>query len=622
MRDLAAALAALAMVLAAPPAVAQPEDPAAGPTAPTSPSTGPPTSLPLSPDTPAPPGAPTAPAPGATPAPGSGTAAGDPGTDPSPGGLVQALIGAGADLEDDTPSPHYSLGFSVHLLRPVDAVVATLTRLVHQIGMALVGVTLWLLGWVYRFEVGWLLAPVAGRLATAVQVRLIGGLELGHVALLLAIGWSGWMVLSHRAPRGLAELGVSLLLLAASAVVLSDPEAIVCRTLQVVGAASGQVLALADDAADVPLPAGRCARPEPQDRPSQAVAAALHRAYVHEPFLLLNWGRLDPPGTPCRDTAEALLADFHGDRDHPRDVMTAAGCGDAAAFNARPSVERLTGALLILLAIVALLWSLWAVAAALLAAQVLGAALVLLLPLALAAGVVPGLGRQLLLRWVGHAARVLLLLLATAFFLSVLVLAVRETLALAQDRSLVERYALLTAVTGGLVAGRKRLLAGAERVAVAAGRRAEAAGAGGAAALDSLPGPTIAPRGRGAVVHHVEAVRTRVAGAAAGAAALAVPAARAGVAVARAATAAGRGGAALHAAATGARSAPSGPPPRPPTSGAPPGVPGQPPARSGVGRVGWARRRTRWHPAAPDQDADASAPGAAADPQPSASDGP
>src|SRR5690606_27619044 len=117
---------------------------------------------------------------------------------------------------------------------------------------------------------------------------------------------------------------------------------------------------------------------------------------------------------------------------------------------------------------------------------VVGAVLVVLMPLALAVGIAPGLGRHLLRTWVAWCLRTALMVLATSFLLAFMVQAVGVLLAATRGEGLVERLALVTAVTVVLLQARKRVTAAAGGLAVTGVRGVAAAGTG---ATPGVPDP-------------------------------------------------------------------------------------------------------------------------------------
>lgn len=388
----------------------------------------------------------------------------------SPPSVVDQLL--------DVPEPaqqhhHHTLGYeadpldpSEHLLGASANLLFTVTRLVTVVSLAVVE-------WAFELRVAGYLAEPVGTAVDAAQEELVGPLRLRHLVILLAVTWCGWQVLTNRAARGVAELGVSLLLAAGSAVVLASPGRVACGGVEVVRGLSLAVLALAhDDAAAAPPPRGDC-RDVLADPPAVAAARAFTQgafeAFAGDPHLLLNWGAVPPPGDACREIMEQLRRERVWDTEpEPRDRIRAVpGCEPYAAFNGDMTVDRTAGALISAAAAVVFFLPIVVLAGVLLVAQVAGLLLVMLMPFALAAGVAPDLGRQLLLRWALAVAKAALVILLVALLLAFVVTA-WNAIAAATSGSLAERYLLGCALGGGALALTRRVVSAGRTGAVAA----------------------------------------------------------------------------------------------------------------------------------------------------------
>ncbi|MEX0657690.1 MAG: type IV secretion system protein [Egibacteraceae bacterium] len=343
----------------------------------------------------------------------------------------------------------------------------------------LVSAAVWVVTWAYAFRFAGALAEPAGRLAEAYQQQLVGPLELRYLVLFAAVVYGGWQVLRNRMARGIGELLVSVLVLALGAGLLAAPAEAFRRGVGVTAALSAAVLEVAT---------GRTVATsgDPVDGHPEAVADALEPltdgvrdAFIAQPHDLLNWGEI--LSGDCADARdEALATGPHGTGDGPRELMAAAGpaCSAYAEFNARPSVERLMGALLVLLAALVVLAVMLLVACTVVVAQLVAVVLVAATPFAVTLGALPGGGRQLLWRWVAAGLRCIAVVVAMAAVLAFMLVTTAALLSSA-GHSVRERLAILVLATVAMVILRRRVLAGTQALVARADRRLEGARIGG-----------------------------------------------------------------------------------------------------------------------------------------------
>lgn len=406
---------------------------------------------------------------------------------PSPALAAQATDsdgrgGAGGGLLEELapgrhgahPSANYDIGYDPGGWTDLPAKTWGLaTDAVFAVNRWLVGVGLWLVGWAYTFDGTAWLGGVAGHLAGLYEQGLVGPLRLRHLALFCAVVYSGWQVLRGRLPRGLAELGLSLVVAAAGGVALSDPAGLLDGGLDVTSRLSGAVLELAVGDTDPGQGAagGAAGTLAP-------LTAALHTAFIADPWLLLSFGRM--PDGACAVAAEQVVATGpHGGAERPRELLRAAGCHDEADFNAEASSERLAAAVFSLAAAAVTVLLLALVAATVVAAQLVGVLLVAVTPFALVGGILPGGGRQLLWRWLATGLRAAVAVVGMSLLLSVLLVGVAGLLEASAGRPLVERFALLALLAVVILVARRRLLAAGQTAAATWGHRRETAAVGG-----------------------------------------------------------------------------------------------------------------------------------------------
>lgn len=413
-----------------------------------------------------------------------------------PGGLMPD-----ADVGDYPTSAYeiwyseqgWSVGADVHP-RPVLPVTPTVdtgssvgervtgwaTEFVFGAVRMVVDATTWLITWAYSFRFAANLAEPASRLAGAYESGLIGPLGLRHLALFSAVVYAGWQLLRNRLARGVGELLVSLAVLAAAGALLANPEEAFRRGVGFAGGLSAAVLELATPGGDPAAAAGEGRAHDGFELDTAAVdplADGLRVAFVAGPHDLLNWGR--PLTGDCARARDELLATGpHGTDDNVRETMADAGCADEAAWNATPTVERLMGANLTLLAALLVLIAVGLVAITVVVAQFVGVVLVGLMPFAVTAGILPGGGRQLLWRWAAACVRCVVAVVAMAGVLTFLLVTANALLAHA-DGNLLERFGLLVVLGAAAILLRRKVLSSTQTLVGNLGRRVESARVGG-----------------------------------------------------------------------------------------------------------------------------------------------
>lgn len=345
----------------------------------------------------------------------------------------------------------------------------------------LVGLATWLITWAYSFGFAEGLAGPAGHLAETYERGIVGRLELRHLALFCAVVYAGWQVLRNRFARGVGELAVSLVVLVVGGALLAHPTDSFRHAVGFAAGLSGAVLHLAagsDDADAVPAP-DRAAGYSVDTAALGPLTAQLRGAFVAQPHDILNWGEV--LAGRCADQRDEVLASGpHGTDDTPREVMREGGsqCEAYAEFNERPTMERLMGAGLTLLAALLVLVVMMLVAITVVVAQLVGVVLVAVMPFAVSLGVMPGGGRQMMWRWAAAALRCVLAVVAMAALLAFMLVTAAALLGNA-EQTLLERFGLLVVLAAALILVRKRMLAGTEALARNLDRRLEGAKVGG-----------------------------------------------------------------------------------------------------------------------------------------------
>lgn len=360
-------------------------------------------------------------------------------------------------------------------------ILGFLTELFFSLVGWVVDVGVAIVTWAYGFHLASELARPAASVAEAYQGKMIGPLGLSTLALFVAACYGGWQVFRGRLPRGVGEFAVSLVVLALGAFMLADPAGIMTGTFDASTRVSGAILSVTAPAGGA-APQGGPGSPAGMDYSGYLapLVREVHRAYVEEPYDILDWGRL-LVGTPCAGIRNKILATGpHGADDLPRQEMGAdPPCRQLADFNHDPSFARLMASVLMFAAAAITLVLLVLVAGTVIVAQIVGVGLIAVMPFAVVGGLLPGAGRQLLWRWVTAAIRVFLAIVVMSFLLSFLLVTLDAWLKISQGDPLLERFGVLVAVVVLMVVARKRFLRGAHSAAGRLGQRLESARIGG-----------------------------------------------------------------------------------------------------------------------------------------------
>lgn len=400
-------------------------------------------------------------------------------------GLMDRVLGA--PTAGGVPLDHYDMGYdeggSLSVTRKVfgfllDGTFATTRWLVSGASL--------LVEWAFKFTFADALARPAGQVAATYQSSVVVRLGLVGLAWFAALCWCGFHALRGRLSRGGGELAVSFVIAVVAATFFTAPSSVLLGP----GGALDQTRQLALEVADVTTTTPGA---QPGGVASGRLTASLRTAFVEQPHQILNWGVVLDDGAPagstpargpsrpaCLTAYKTLIASGpHGTSDEPRKAMTDAGCEDLAKFNDAPTPDRLVAAVLVLVAAILVCLLMILVAITLAAAQLGLAALVVLAPFAFSAGIVPGGGRAVLIRWVASAAKALAAVVMTAVFLGLLLVTVTALVAATNGQPLLIRMAVLDLVVLCAFVARSRLLKAGKRAATNAARRAEGAKVGG-----------------------------------------------------------------------------------------------------------------------------------------------
>lgn len=404
------------------------------------------------------------------------------------------------------PTDSYDIGYDAGGLTDFSRkILGFLTELFFSLVGWLVDVGVAIVTWAYGFHLANELAQPAASVADAYQSQMIGPLGLSTLALFVAACYGGWQIFRGRLPRGVGEFAVSLLVLALSAFMLADPAGIMTGTFDASAKVSGAILSVTAPAGGTAPQGGSGSSSTDYSAYLTPLVAEVHRAYVEEPYDILDWGQL-LDGTSCAAIRNQILATGpHGADDLPRQMMSAdPACKQFSDFNHDPSFARLMASFLMFVAAAITLVLLVLVAGTVIVAQIVGVALIAVMPFAVVGGLLPGAGRQLLWRWVTAVIRVFLAIVVMSFLLSFLLVTLDAWLKASQGDALLERFGVLVVVVVLMVVARKRFLRGAHSAAARLGQRLESARVGGvggpgwlgAAAVGGATGFGLAERAR------------------------------------------------------------------------------------------------------------------------------
>lgn len=373
------------------------------------------------------------------------------------------------------PTSHYDIGYSGGgALAVPRKILGFLTDATFAGARWFTRTGLWIVQWALGFGFGERLAQPALAVANTYQTQVVNRLGLGPFFLFLAAAYGGYMVFRGRTGRGVGEFFVSCAIAAAAATMFASPGRLLLNGLDGTSKLSCELVAITTSQDPAALPSDTC---EDSARP---LAAQIHKAFIESPHELLNWGRVIPPGDPCRALYETIVQTGPwGSRSEPRDAMKATGCKAEATFNKDPSADRLMGAVLVLVATIFVMILLVLIAATLVGAQIGVVVAIAVSPFPMAAGALPGGGRQLLWRWLGGIGRALAGVVMTGVFLSLFLVGVGAVLTATSGEFLVVQMGVIDLLVVMALVARKRLLKAGRRAVNRAVSRVEQSRVGG-----------------------------------------------------------------------------------------------------------------------------------------------
>ena len=372
------------------------------------------------------------------------------------------------------PTSHYDIGYSGGGMLAVGRKVeGILTDAAFAAARWFTRAGLWIVQWALGFGFGRRLAEPATNVANTYQTQVVDRIGLGPFFLFLAAAYGGYMVFRGRTSRGVGEFFISCFIAALAATMFATPGRWLMDGLDGTEKLSCELVAVTTSQNPDALPSDTC------DDVARPMAAQIHKAFVETPHELIDWGRVIPVGDPCRAVYEAAVQSGPwGARSEPRKAMEAAGCKAEAKFNKDPSVDRLMGATLVLVATIFVMILLVLIACTLVAAQIGVVVALALSPFAMAAGSLPAGGRQLLWRWLGGVGRALAGVVMTGVFLSLFLVGVGAVLTATSGEFLIVQMGVIDLLVVLALVARKRLLKAGRRAVNRAVQRIEQSRAG------------------------------------------------------------------------------------------------------------------------------------------------
>lgn len=319
--------------------------------------------------------------------------------EPRPSSLASTFLGAD-DWSQYTltgPRPAFIDG-DQRMSLPMAEPTIELARFFNGTARTLVAFTVWLTDNVVNFGVGQAVIPAASAAGKALQTGVVGKIRLGDLALLIAVAVIAWRAISGNRVHAVRDTVLGIAIVGLGMIGMATPQGPVCASLSVVAGLSRFFITLTGGVGSTALVDVCAAQPAAEAASVfSPIKTSVFTAFVQEPFLALQWGQLSDQ---CKQLAlDIANAGYFGDSPEPRNVMSTNGCATAANFNGSAGIDRAVFAGLHLLMVLG--WSVGMIAllVPMVAAQGVGAALIVTAPLVWAVGAVPGAGHHLLGTW-------------------------------------------------------------------------------------------------------------------------------------------------------------------------------------------------------------------------------
>jgi hypothetical protein len=353
---------------------------------------------------------------------------------------------------DDVPTGNFDIGYDEgawnHFGRKT---LGFFTGLGWTLNRIVVGATLWLVGWTFGFDIT---GPLQGPILTIAGVwntQLAGPLQLAHLIWFAVMAYVALSFFRGRAMAGLGEFVMSVAALAVASTIGANPAGYLNGATTTLRETSGAVLSIS--------------RGQPPSDDGSQVAqivdplrAELHDVLIEEPHQIINWGA--PLSGDCARVARELVAESAwGTSDTPRERMRDAGCGAAAAFNEKPSFERMASAWMAALVSIIVLGLLVLAVITMLVASLLFILRFSWLYLALLGFQAPGMAREFAWGWLVGLFKNLATVAGMSFVISYLMLCASAFLN-APGVPIAGRFAVLIVLSVAMYLYRRQVLQG------------------------------------------------------------------------------------------------------------------------------------------------------------------
>jgi len=294
-----------------------------------------------------------------------------------------------------------------------------------------------------------LLAPVM-KVSDAVNVKLLGPLNVMGFFLFLTLIYAGWHTFRGRSAVGIGEFGLSLLIYAMAIVALNNPVQGFKDAVDGVTNISGQVMSVAlSNGLNVDGIAGKSRCPALQTTNAgpnfNTIQCVLRVEFVDVPFDMLNFGKVITPADACWGPRQTLLKKAPGAGD-ANGAQSALGGNCGKLLQTKPSMDRFFSTFLYLLAILVMVGLLIVYSAMGIMALLTGIFLLMGLWPMFALGLLPGGARRSFWRWVTAFAATIASVIAMAAFLAVLIWGSDEALNTTGSLPIVLRFLVMDIV--------------------------------------------------------------------------------------------------------------------------------------------------------------------------------
>ena len=378
------------------------------------------------------------------------------------------------------PTENYDINYDGGDWKAFDRkIYGWLTDFAFGIGKSATQVSLWSVGWAYRYEID-RFTGFSQRISDNFRFNLTeavfgknclgrrGGdhgapgcgdtsFRLIDICWLVLFGFVAINVLRGRASLAFGEVLVSVVLMVLATVLVHNYVTYMQSTWDFMDAATVDLLVVGSGekpgASDVT-----------KDQVLRETQSRLHQAFVEDPYDYINWSHI-LAGDCAEARDQALLSGPHGSSGPPRELMEAAGCTDEKNYNHKPTNTRLLAAIISAVASVMAAVFLITVGLTVVLAKFVTLMLFTLLPFAVLVVVLPGGGRRLFWMWAASVGQAVGAVVGMGFLLALMLQALKELFAITEDVSMVERFVLMLLLVALLMGARRRLLASGQAVA-------------------------------------------------------------------------------------------------------------------------------------------------------------